>query len=156
MTPTPPEARLFALGLVLPPAGAPVANYVPVVIHAGLATVSGQLPRDAERLVTGQVGTDLSVADGQAAARLCALAILAQLRDALGGDLDRVVRCVQLTGFVNAGPGFTDHPRVINGASDLMVEVFGEGGRHARAAVGAPSLPLGAAVEVAATFAVAS
>jgi len=156
MTPTAPEARLIALGLVLPPAGAPVANYVPVVIHAGLATVSGQLPRDGERLVTGQVGTDLSVADGQTAARLCALAILAQLRDALGGDLDRVVRCVQLTGFVNAGPGFIDHPQVINGASDLMVAVFGDAGRHARAAVGAASLPLRAAVEVAATFAVSS
>ena len=156
MTPTAPEARLIALGLVLPPAGAPVANYVPVVVHAGLAVVSGQLPRDGDRLVTGQVGADLSADEGKAAARLCALAILAQLRNALGGDLDRVVRCVQLTGFVNAGPGFTDHPGVINGASDLMVEVFGEAGRHARAAVGAASLPLGAAVEVAATFAVAS
>ncbi|HEY0646641.1 RidA family protein [Phenylobacterium sp.] len=150
------EARLIALGLVLPPAGAPVANYVPVVVHAGLAAVSGQLPRDGERLVTGQVGTDLTVDDGKAAARLCALAILAQLRDALGGDLDRVVRCVQLTGFVNAAPGFSEHPQVINGASDLMVEVFGDAGRHARAAVGAASLPLGAAVEVAAAFAVSS
>ena len=150
------EARLIALGLVLPPAGAPVANYVPVVVHAGLAAVSGQLPRDGERLVTGQVGTDLTVDDGKAAARLCALAILAQLRDALDGDLDRVVRCVQLTGFVNAAPGFSEHPQVINGASDLMVEVFGDAGRHARAAVGAASLPLGAAVEVAAIFAVPS
>lgn len=154
MTHPAPESRLNALGLVLPPADAPVANYVPVVLHGGLAAVSGQLPRDGERLITGQVGTDLTVEAGQAAARLCALAILAHLRDALGGDLDRVARCVQLTGFVNAGPGFTDHPRVVNGASDLMVDVFGDRGRHARAAVGAPSLPLGAAVEVAATFAI--
>jgi enamine deaminase RidA (YjgF/YER057c/UK114 family) len=154
MTETSIEARLAALGLILPQAGAPVANYVPVVVHAGLAVISGQLPRDGDRLVTGQVGAGLTAADGQAAARLCGLAILAQLRQALAGDLDRVTRCVQLTGFVNAAPGFTDHPRVINGASDLMVEVFGEAGRHARAAVGANSLPLDAAVEVAATFAV--
>jgi enamine deaminase RidA (YjgF/YER057c/UK114 family) len=154
MTDTSFEARLAALGLTLPQISAPVANYVPVVVHAGLAVISGQLPRDGDRLVTGQVGARLTVADGQAAARLCGVAILAQLRDALAGDLDRVTRCVQLTGFVNAAPGFMDHPRVINGASDLMVEVFGDAGRHARAAVGAVSLPLGAAVEVAATFAV--
>jgi enamine deaminase RidA (YjgF/YER057c/UK114 family) len=154
MTESPFEARLAALGLILPQAGAPVANYVPVVVHGGLAAVSGQLPRDGERLVTGQVGEGLTAAEGHAAARLCGLAILTQLREALEGELGRVVRCVQLTGFVNAAPGFTDHPRVINGASDLMVEVFGDAGRHARAAVGAGSLPLGAAVEVAATFAV--
>jgi len=155
MTQSSIEARLSALGLILPAAATPVANYVPAVVHAGLATISGQLPRDARGLVAGKVGEDLTVEAGQAAARLCGLALLAQLREALGGDLDRVIRCVQLTGFVNAGPAFADHPRVINGASDLMVEVFGEAGRHARAAVGAGSLPLGAAVEVAATFAVA-
>jgi len=148
------DTRLAALGLTLPDAAAPVANYVPVVLHGGLAIVSGQLPRGDGGLVTGKVGEDLDLAAGQAAARLCALAVLAQLRAALG-DLDRVMGCLQLSGFVNAGPGFTDHPQVINGASDLMVEVFGEAGRHARAAVGAGSLPLGAAVEVAATFAVA-
>lgn len=156
MTRTSIEARLAALGLALPAAGAPVANYVPVVVHGGLAAVSGQLPREGDRLIAGRIGEDLSVEAGQAAARLCGLAILAQLRGALDGDLGRVVRCVQLTGFVNAAPGFTDHPQVINGASDLMVSVLGEAGRHARAAVGAGSLPLGAAVEVAATFAVAS
>lgn len=148
------QARLAALGLTLPDAAAPVANYVPVVVHGDLAIVSGQLPRDDRGLITGKVGEDLDVAAGQAAARLCALAVLAQLRAALG-DLDRVTGCLQLSGFVNAGPGFTDHPQVINGASDLMVAVFGEAGRHARAAVGAGSLPMGAAVEVAATFAVA-
>lgn len=148
------EDRLAQLGLTLPAAGAPVANYVPVVLEDGLAVVSGQLSRDGDRLVAGRIGEALTVEDGQAAARLCGLAILAQLRAALGGDLDRVRRCVQLTGFVNAAPGFVDHPQVINGASDLMVAVFGEAGRHARAAVGAGSLPLGAAVEVAATFAV--
>lgn len=149
------EARLSALGLTLPAASAPVANYVPVVLEDGLAVVSGQLPREGERLIAGRVGEDLTIEDGQAAARLCGLAILAQLRAALDGDLDRVRRCVQLTGFVNAAAGFIDHPQVINGASDLMVTVFGEAGRHARAAVGAGSLPLGAAVEVAATFSVA-
>lgn len=149
------EARLTALGLTLPAAGAPVANYVPVVLEDGLAVVSGQLPRDGERLIAGRIGEDLTIEDGHAAARLCGLAILAQLRAALDGDLGRVRRCVKLTGFVNAAAGFADHPQVINGASDLMVAVFGEAGRHARAAVGAGSLPLGAAVEVAATFAVA-
>lgn len=154
MTDTSIAARLAALGLTLPDAAAPVANYVPVVVHGGLAIVSGQLPRDDRGLVTGKVGEDLDLTAGQAAARLCALAVLAQLRAVLG-DLDRVTGCLQLSGFVNAGPGFTDHPQVLNGASDLMVQVFGEAGRHARAAVGAGSLPLGAAVEVAATFAVA-
>jgi enamine deaminase RidA (YjgF/YER057c/UK114 family) len=146
------DERLATLGIELPAASAPVANYVPVVVAGGVATISGQLPRAASGLVTGKVGAALDVAAGQAAARLCGLAILAQLRDALGGDLGRVRRCVQLTGFVNAGPEFIDHPTVINGASDLMVEVFGDAGRHARAAVGAGSLPLGAAVEVAASF----
>lgn len=155
MTQSTIEARLTALGLTLPAAGAPIANYVPVALEDGLAVVSGQLPREGERLIAGRIGEDLTIEDGQAAARLCGLAILAQLRAALDGDLGRVRRCVQLTGFVNAAAGFADHSQVINGASDLMVAVFGEAGRHARAAVGAGSLPLGAAVEVAATFAVA-
>jgi enamine deaminase RidA (YjgF/YER057c/UK114 family) len=148
------DARLRAIGLVLPEAAAPVANYLPVAIHGGLAAVSGQLPRDGAGLVTGRVGAGLDVEAGRIAARACGLAILAQLRQALGGDLGRVRRCLQLTGFVSAAPEFVDHPAVINGASDLMVEVFGEAGRHARAAVGAATLPLGAAVEVAAIFAV--
>lgn len=154
MDPASIDARLAALGIVLPAASAPVANYVPVVLHHGLATVSGQLPRDERGLITGKVGQEIGLEAARQAARQCGLAVLAQLREALGGDLGRVRRCVQLTGFVNAPPDFTDHPTVINGASDLMVEVFGEAGRHARAAVGAGSLPLGAAVEVAATFAV--
>ena len=152
MTHSPMAARLDALGIVLPPAAAPVANYLPAVIGGGLAIVSGQLPRDERGLVIGRVGEDLDLETGQAAARLCGLAVLAQLKDALGGDLGRVRRCMQLTGFINAPPDFTQHPAVINGASDLMVEVFGDAGRHARAAVGAASLPLGAAVEVAAIF----
>lgn len=150
------DDRLAALGLTLPAASAPVANYVPVVLAGGLATVSGQLPRDDHGLICGKVGADLTADAAQAAARLCGLAIIAQLRAALDDDLDRVLRCVQLTGFVNATPDFRDHPQVVNGASDLMVEVFGEAGRHARAAVGAGSLPLGAAVEVAAVFAIRS
>lgn len=152
MTHSPIAARLDALGITLPAAAAPVANYVPAVIGGGLAIVSGQLPRDDRGLITGKVGEDLDLETGRTAARLCGLAILAQLNDALNGDLGRVRRCLQLTGFVNAPPDFTQHPTVINGASDLMVEVFGDAGRHARAAVGAASLPLGAAVEVAAMF----
>lgn len=146
--------RLAELGVTLPVVAAPVANYLAVVVHDGLAVVSGQLPRDDAGLVTGQVGVDLDVDQGRAAARLCGIAVLAALDQALGGRLDRVDRCLQLTGFVNSPTGFRDHPQVINGASDLMVEVFGDAGRHARAAVGASSLPLGAAVEVAAIFAV--
>ena len=148
-------ARLDALGIALPAAAAPVANYLPAVLGGGLAIVSGQLPWDDRGLVTGKVGEDLDVEAGRAAARLCGLAILAQLNEVLNGDLGRVRRCLQLTGFVNAPADFTQHPTVINGASDLMVEVFGDAGRHARAAVGAASLPLGAAVEVAAIFEIA-
>jgi enamine deaminase RidA (YjgF/YER057c/UK114 family) len=148
------DLRLAALGIELPAVGAPVANYVPVVVHGGLATVSGQLPRDGERLITGRVGETMSIDDGRLAARACAIAIIAALRQALDGDLDRVERLVQLTGFVNAPAGFSAHPQVVNGASDLMVQVFGEKGRHARAAVGVSSLPLDAAVEVSAVFAV--
>lgn len=154
MDPVSIDARLAALGIALPSPSAPVANYIPVVVDGGLATVSGQLPRDARGLITGKVGQEIDLEAARQAARQCGLAVLAQLREALGGDLGRVRRCVQLTGFVNAPPDFTDHPTVVNGASDLMVEVFGDAGRHARAAVGAGSLPLGAAVEVAATFAV--
>ncbi len=107
---------------------------------------------DENGFITGQVGRDLDVAAGQAAARTCALALIAQLRDACDGDLDRVARAVKLTGFVNASPDFTEHPQVINGASDLFAEVFGERGRHARAAVGSVSLPLGVAVEIEGVF----
>ena len=148
------EARLQELGIVLPEAAAPVASYVPVVVHGGFAHVSGQLPFVDGKLVTGRLGEDLSLEAGIDAARACGLMILAQLKAALV-PLDKVERVVKLGGFVNSTPDFTDQPKVINGASDLMVAVFGEKGRHARAAVGVPALPLGAAVEVDAIVAIA-
>jgi enamine deaminase RidA (YjgF/YER057c/UK114 family) len=149
------EARLAELGLTLPAAAAPVANYVPWVLSGRLLFVSGQLPmRDGRVAVTGKLGAGLDIAQGQEAARLCALMILAQARSATG-DLDRIVRCVELGGFVACTPDFTDHPRVVNGASDLMFEVLGDAGRHSRFAVGVPSLPLDAAVEIRATFEIA-
>ena len=141
------SARLAELGIELPQAAAPVAAYVPVVIAGGLAHVSGQLPFVAGQLVTGRLGEDVSLEQGQAAARACGLMILAQLEAALG-SLDRVERIVKLGAFVSSTSDFTDQPKVANGASELMAEVFGEAGRHARSAVGVPVLPLGAAVEV--------
>lgn len=141
------EARLAELGIVLPAAAAPVASYVPVVVHGGLAYVSGQLPFVDGRLVTGRLGEDVSLEDGAAAARACGLMILAQLR-ATEISLDRVERIIKLGAFVNSAADFTDQPKVANGASDLMFEIFGDIGRHSRAAVGVPVLPLGAAVEV--------
>lgn len=143
--------RLSRLGIVLPDLAPPVANYLPVVVDGSLASVSGQLPRDSG-LVQGQVGVDLSVEQARAAARLCGIAIVSVLHHMLDGGLDRVARCLHLTGYVNAPSGFSEHPAVINGASDLMVELFGDAGRHSRAAVGCSSLPLNAAVEIAATF----
>ena len=150
------QARLKELDITLPKAVAPVANYVPFVISGNLVYVSGQVtigPSGVEYV--GQVGKELNVEQGQAAARLCALNIIAQLREACGGNLDRVKRCVKLTGFVNAVPGFAQHPEVVNGASDTIVQVFGELGKHARAAVGAGSLPRNVAVEVEAIFEIA-
>ncbi len=141
------EARLAELGITLPQAAAPVASYVPVVVTGNMAFVSGQLPFIDGNLVTGRLGEDVSVEDGMAAARACGLMILAQLR-ATEIPLDRVERIIKLGAFVNSTPDFTDQPKVANGASDLMVEVFGDAGKHSRAAVGVPSLPLGAAVEV--------
>lgn len=149
------EARLAELGLVLPEAPAPAANYVPYVRTATLVFVSGQISRGPKGLITGRLGADLTVAEGQEAARHSALALVAQLRAALGGDLSRLVQVVKLTGFVNATPDFTEHPQVVNGASDLMVALFGDRGRHARAAVGCNSLPLGVAVEVEGIFRIA-
>lgn len=143
------------LGIVLPEAAAPVAAYSPVVLRKGLAHVSGQLPFVNGTLVTGRLGEDLSLDDGIAAARACALMILAQLKAALG-SLERVECVVKLGVFVNSAPHFTDQPRLANGASELMVAVFGDAGRHARSAVGVPALPLGAAVEVDAIVAVRS
>lgn len=147
------EARLAELGITLPAATAPVANYVPWAISGKLVFVSGQVGiQDGKPRYVGRLGDGMSVEDGYAAARLCGLNLLTQLKAACGGDLDRVKRVVRLGGFVNCTPDFTDQPKVVNGASDLMVEVFGEAGRHARAAVGAPSLPLGVAVEVEGVF----
>jgi enamine deaminase RidA (YjgF/YER057c/UK114 family) len=145
------EARLGELGLTLPDAPAPAANYVPFVQTGNLLFVSGQIAQGPDGPIRGQLGADLDVASGATAARSCALALLAQVRAATG-DLDRLARVVKLTGWVNATPDFTDHPRVVNGASDLLVEILGEAGRHARAAVGAPSLPLGVAVEIEGVF----
>jgi enamine deaminase RidA (YjgF/YER057c/UK114 family) len=139
--------RLAELGIELPQAAAPVAAYVPVVVAGNLAHVSGQLPFVGGRLVTGRLGEDVSLEQGAAAARACGLMILAQLQAALG-SLDKVERIVKLGAFVNSSGDFTDQPKVANGASELMAEVFGEAGKHARSAVGVPVLPLGAAVEV--------
>ena len=141
------EARLNELGIILPEAAAPVASYVPVVVHGGFAHVSGQLPFIDGELVKGRLGDDVSLEDGMAAARACGMMILAQLKAALI-PLDRVDRVVKMGAFVNCTPDYTDQPKVANGASELMFDVFGEKGRHARAAVGVPALPLGAAVEV--------
>lgn len=140
-------SRLAELGIELPAAAAPVAAYVPVVVAGNLAHVSGQLPFVEGKLVTGRLGEDVSLEHGTEAARACGLMILAQLQAALG-SLDRVERIVKLGAFVNSAGTFTDQPKVANGASELMVEVFGEAGKHARSAVGVPVLPLGAAVEV--------
>jgi enamine deaminase RidA (YjgF/YER057c/UK114 family) len=141
------EARLAELGLTLPEPAAPVAAYVPVVIAGGLAHVSGQLPFVDGVLVKGRLGDDVSTGAGYEAAQACGLMILAQLKAALG-SLDRVERVVKLGAFVCSAPDFTDQPKVANGASELMADLFGEAGRHARSAVGVPVLPLGAAVEV--------
>ena len=145
------ETRLAERGLALPEAATPVANYVPYVRTANLLHVSGQLPFDSGKVVTGLLGKDTDIDRGQQAARLCALGLLAQAKAALG-DLDRIIRLVRLGAFVAATPDFTDHPAVVNGASDLMVEILGDAGRHARAAVGVASLPRGAAVEIDAIF----
>ncbi|MEL7445404.1 MAG: RidA family protein [Pseudomonadota bacterium] len=148
------EARLNELGIILPEAAAPVASYVPVVLHGGFAHVSGQLPFINGDLVTGRLGEDVGLERGIEAARACGLMILAQLKSA-GISLDAVEQVVKLGAFVNGTSNFTDQPKVANGASELMFDVFGEKGRHARAAVGVPALPLGAAVEVDAIIAVA-
>lgn len=139
-------ARLAELGIILPKAAAPVASYVPVVVHGGMAYVSGQLPFVDGVVVTGRLGDDVSVEDGKAAACACGLMILAQLQSA--GLLDSVERVVKLNAFINCTAEFAQQPEVANGASDLMEQVFGGAGQHARAAVGVPALPRGAAVEV--------
>ena len=140
-------ARLEELGITLPAPAAPVASYVPVVVHGNTAYVSGQLPFVDGALVTGRLGDTVSLEEGAAAARACGLMILAQIAGA-GIALDRVERIVKLGAFVASTGEFTDQPKIANGASDLMVDIFGDAGRHARSAVGVPALPLGAAVEV--------
>ena len=143
------EERLAELGIVLPPAPQPVASYIPVKVVGDLAWVAAQIPmQDGAVTVAGRVGGEVTIDDANAGARRCALQALAALQAALG-TLDRVKGIVKLDVFVASATGFTDHPKVANGASDLLVEVFGDEGRHARAAVGVPELPLGAAVEVA-------
>ncbi len=145
-------AKLAELGLALPQAAAPVAAYVPTVEVGGLLHVSGQLPFIDSKLVRGRLGEDVTIEQGQAAAQACALMLLAQVKAALGG-FDRVERVVKLGAFIASTADFTDQPKVANGASELMVAVFGDAGKHARSAVGVPVLPLGAAVEVDAIFA---
>ena len=147
------DARLNELGIELPTPPAPVASYVPYVISGKQVYISGQVTMDNGALkYVGTVGKDVSLEDGKAAARLCAVNVLAQLKAACGGDLDQVKRCVKVGVFVNAVPGFTQHPEVANGASDLFVDVLGAAGKHARAAVGAGSLPRNVATEVEAVF----
>jgi enamine deaminase RidA (YjgF/YER057c/UK114 family) len=147
------DAHLQSRGISLPAVAVPVGNYVGWTLSGRTVYVSGQLPLDAGKLaITGRLGEDLGIDDGYRAGRLCGLNVLAQLREACGGDLGRVVRVLKLGGFVCAVPTFFDAPKCVNGASDLMVEVFGPAGRHARFAVGVASLPAGAAVEVDATF----
>jgi enamine deaminase RidA (YjgF/YER057c/UK114 family) len=142
------EQRLSELGLKLPEAPQPVANYVPFLISGDQLFISGQIAKDAAgRVLTGKLGAGLSIEDGQAAARHSALSLLAQAKAALG-DLERVVQVLRLTGFVASTPEFVDHPKIINGASDLLVAVLGDAGRHTRSAVGVSSLPLGTCVEI--------
>ncbi len=148
------DARIAQLGITLPDAPAPAANYVPYVQSGKLLFVSGQIAAGPEGLIRGRLGEDMDATAGAAAARACGLALIAQARAALG-SLDRITRVVKLTGFVNSTPDFTDQPEVVNGCSDLMVEVFGEAGRHARAAVSAAALPRGVAVEIEAIFEIA-
>ena len=147
------DAKLAELGITLPTPTVPAANYVPFVVSGNTVYVSGQLPMvDGALIHVGTVGDDISVEQAQEAARACGLNIIAHVKAACGGDLDRVKQCLKVGGFVNAVDGFTDQPEVVNGTSNLMVEVFGDAGRHARFAVGAGSLPRGVSVEVDAVF----
>ena len=147
------DARLKQLGIELPPGSAPAANYVPFVVTGKLVFIAGQISqKDGKPEFLGKLGREFGVAEGQQAARLCALSILSHLKTAAGGDLDKVVRCAKVGAFVNCVPEFSDQPKVVNGASDLLVSILGEAGKHARFAVGAPGLPFGVAVEVDAVF----
>lgn len=142
-----PEARLEALGIVLPEPMKPVATYVPYVITGNMLFVSGQVSATADGRILGRLGENMELSAGQQAARICGINLIAQCKAAVG-DLSRIKRVVKLGGFVNAAPSFVDIPQVVNGCSDLMVEVFGDAGKHARSAVACPTLPLGVAVEV--------
>jgi len=146
------ETKLTEMGIALPDAPAPAANYVPYVQVGDILYVSGQISSDDSGLLKGKLGADLDVSAGAHAARRCAISLLAQVKAACGGDLDRLVRVVKLGGFVNSTPDFTEQPQVINGASDLLAEALGDAGKHARAAVSAASLPLGVAVEIEGIF----
>ncbi|TCO73497.1 RidA family protein [Rhodovulum euryhalinum] len=146
------EARLAELGVTLTEAPAPAANYVPYVVSGDLVFVSGQIAMEKGTFITGKLGADMDVAAGAAAARTCAISLLSQVRAACGGDLDRLQRVVKLTGFVNSTPEFGDQPKVVNGASDFLVEALGDAGRHSRSAVSAASLPFGVAVEIEGIF----
>lgn len=146
------QTRLKELGVTLPTPSAPAANYVPYVLSGTTLYVSGQLPTKDGVMVKGCLGKDATIEQGQEAAKLCAINILAQVNAALNGNLDRIVRCNKLGGFVASAPDFTDHPKVINGASDFIVAALGDAGKHARAAVGVAALPFGVAVEVEAVF----
>jgi len=149
------QSRLEALGITLPEAPAPAANYLPFVQSGNLIFISGQISNGPDGLIKGRLGEDMDAEAGYAAARRSGLSLIAQLQAACGGDLERLVQVVKLGGFVNSTGDFTDQPKVINGCSDLMVEVFGDKGRHARAAVGVPALPLGVAVEIEGIFEIA-
>lgn len=146
------ETRLAEMGISLPDAPAPAANYVPYVRSGDLVFVSGQVSMQDGSFITGKLGDALSVEEGAAAARACALSLLAQVRAACDGDLSRLVRVVKLTGFVNSTPDFGEQPKVINGASDILVEILGDAGRHSRSAVSAASLPFDVAVEIEGIF----
>ncbi|MFK8251082.1 RidA family protein [Ancylobacter terrae] len=150
------DARLAELGVTIPTPVAPAANYVPTVLTGNQLWISGQVSVTADgTLLTGKLGGGVDIETGRAAARQCAINLIAQAKAALGGDLDRVKRVVKLVGFVNSTPDFTEQPKVVNGASDLFVEVFGDAGRHARSAVGIASLPFGVTVEIEAVLEVA-
>ncbi len=148
----PIETKLAEMGITLPEASAPAANYVPFVQIGDILFVSGQVSMADGKLIQGKVGEDMSVEDGVAAARTCAIGLLTQVKAACGGDLSRLKRAVKLTGFVNSGPDFGDQPKVVNGASDFLVEVLGDAGRHSRSAVSAGALPFGVAVEIEGIF----
>ncbi len=146
------ETKLKELEITLPDAPAPAANYVPFVQVGDIVYVSGQISADANGFIKGKLGDDMTTEEGAAAARACAINLLAQVKAACGGDLDRLVRVVKLTGFVNSTADYTDQPKVVNGASDLLAEVLGDAGKHSRSAVSAASLPLGVAVEIEGIF----